>query len=111
MPSERCWLKPLTSSSPSTLTFTTGNWWVAQTVTVDASKSPPPVPVQPLKTFPVQQHVVSSIAGPLCIEGYVDAAADRSIHTAIKLPGDHVHEIPVPTPEAYRSRFSKRRLG
>jgi hypothetical protein len=29
----------------------------------------------------------------------------------LKLPSDHVHEVQVPTPEAYKSRFSKRRLG
>jgi Ca2+-binding RTX toxin-like protein len=78
----------LTTTSPLTLTFTAANWWIPQTVTVSAAEPQPPAPVQPLKTFPIQQHVVNTMAGPLFIEGFVDAAADRSIKQPIMLPDE-----------------------
>ena len=85
----------LTTTSPSTLTFTVDNWWIAQTVTVSAAEPQPALPEQPLKTFAIQPHVVNTIAGPLFIEGYVDATADRSIKMAIMLPGETDVALPV----------------
>jgi Ca2+-binding RTX toxin-like protein len=61
---------------------------------MNAAAHQPAPQAQPLKAFPVQPHVTSGIAGPLFIEGHVDAAADRSIKTAIMLP----HELDAALP-------------
>ncbi|MBW6493254.1 MAG: hypothetical protein K0B16_01635 [Burkholderiaceae bacterium] len=84
----------LTTTVPTTLTFTTTDWWIPQTVTVNAAKPQPPLPAQPLKTFPIEAHVVNSIAGPLYIEGYIDPTADRALKTAIMLPDEFDEPLP-----------------
>src|SRR6185503_6766452 len=77
-------------------TFTTGNWWVAQVVTVSADPAfTPPAGEQPTKEFPIAQHSTSKIQGPLFIEGFVGAGADRSLVRAITLPNEIDPPLPV----------------
>ncbi len=85
----------ITTTTPTSLTFTPGDWWIPQVITVDAAEPQPPEPEQPLKVFPIQSHVMGGkVAGPLFIEGYIDPNADRSINTAIMLPNETDEELP-----------------
>jgi Ca2+-binding RTX toxin-like protein len=60
----------LTVEAPSALTFTPTNWWIPQTVTVKAVQDPNPALLHPgTKAFAAQPHLLTSLHGPLEIDG------------------------------------------
>ncbi len=94
----------LTTESLSSLTFTPTNWWKEQTVTVTA------VPVSagsPLlhpgtKEFAVQPHLLTSLHGPLEIDGGVGTDAHPLVN-GVMMPGETnapVFKIATPPPES-----------
>jgi hypothetical protein len=70
------------------VTFTDGNWYDLQTVTLtaDADYVVPPTR-DGVKIFPVSTHLLSKLRGPLAVEGG-PAGADRSLTAGVKLPGE-----------------------
>ena len=85
---------PMTTTAPGAVTFTAANWWIPQTVTVSPNSAFMPDPDdQPLKFFPIESHVVNTIAGPLYINGNV-GTADRSLAVAVTLPDETDEALP-----------------
>src|SRR5262249_8054032 len=71
------------------VTFTPGDFYVPQTVTLQADGSfAIPFFRTNVKPFPVLPHLLTRIRGPLEVEGGV-TGADRSLQTAIMLPNEH----------------------
>ncbi len=69
-------------------TFTTTNWYVAQTVALKADPTfALPLVREGAKTFPATPHLLSNLRGPLSVEGGV-TGADRSLKNGVKLPGE-----------------------
>ena len=75
-----------TAASPTPLTFTAGNWWKPQTVTVRAATNPPALPIDSLtqKEFAPRPHLLTRLGGPLAIEG--GALGNRALADAVLLP-------------------------
>jgi hypothetical protein len=76
------------NTSPATLTFTTANWWQAQTVTVTANPAYVPagsgLDTTTQKVFAPRTHLLSQLGGPLAIEG--GTLGERALVSAIVLP-------------------------
>ncbi|HZK06225.1 MAG TPA: hypothetical protein VFC82_10350 [Actinomycetaceae bacterium] len=70
------------------VTFDQTNWYQEQTVVLKADPGyAVPVVRQGSKTYPATTHLLSAIQGPLSVEGGV-TGADRSLRSAVKLPGE-----------------------
>ena len=76
-----------TTATPTPLTFDASNWWIDQTVTVKGNPSFVPQPgTEDVKEFSAQPHTLSSLRGPLEIEGGV--VGPRALLQAVILPGE-----------------------
>ena len=70
------------------VTFTAGNFYTAQTVTLAADPFfDVPSFRENVKPFPVLPHLLTRLRGPLVVEGGV-TGADRTLQPALKLPGE-----------------------
>ena len=84
----------LTTTTPGSVTFTTADWWMAQTVTVAPNPAfTPDLEAQPLKFFPQGPHTLNTMAGPLYINGNF-GTADRTLALAVTLPEEIDTELP-----------------
>ena len=69
-------------------TFTTANWYQLQEIVLQADVNYyQPITRVGVKTFPVSQHLLTRLRGPLAVEGGV-SGADRSLALGLKLPGE-----------------------
>jgi Ca2+-binding RTX toxin-like protein len=78
----------ITEFAPA-VTFGTSNWYEAVTIEV---KADPDYVLESgeefIKEFPLQEHQLNRIGGPLIVEGYVIEGADRSLARPVMLPGE-----------------------
>jgi hypothetical protein len=94
----------LTTESPPSLTFTSTNWWKAQTVTVTAVTVPPGSPLlhPGTKQFAVEPHLLTSLHGPLEIDGGLGTDPHPLVN-AVLMPAETnapVFKIATPPPES-----------
>ncbi|HEX7167002.1 MAG TPA: Calx-beta domain-containing protein [Acidimicrobiales bacterium] len=86
---------PTAPCAPITLTFTSGNWNVAQTVYVYAIDDNF-VDGSDLQAFADSAQRVHLIQGPLYVDGGIDEHADRSIPPPVLLPGETSTDFHLP---------------
>ncbi|MEL7088209.1 MAG: hypothetical protein AAGL98_07165, partial [Planctomycetota bacterium] len=69
-------------------TFTPSDYFVQQSVVLEADPYfDTPITREGVKIFPVQEHLLSNLKGPLQVEGG-PTEADRSLVNGLKLPGE-----------------------
>ncbi|MCB1901934.1 MAG: hypothetical protein KDH16_21765, partial [Rhodocyclaceae bacterium] len=79
-----------TTTAPTTLTFTTANWYIPQTVTVSANSAYDPdsssIDTTTQKIFAPRPHLLSELGGPLSVVG--GSLGERNLVQAVLLPGE-----------------------